>query len=169
MLKTRSSPWLGSAYSIRRGGWRDGEAGLAAPEAALPAGAVAEGEPAETAPAGDAPAGAGVSDVSASNIDEKTRYAMTKTATTPATIAMICFLFSASRRCRTFRASMTSRREGIALEVSAESAIVSVADGERLGIEVELFEPGLRRDFFGFAFACGFVGATATSPEEFDL
>ena len=59
---------------------------------------------------------------------------------------------------------MTSRRDGMALEVSEDSAIVSVEAADLFGTDVELFETDLR-GFFLVDF--DFAGATATSPEDF--
>lgn len=93
---------------------------------------------------------------------------MTRTAARPPPIAIICLRFSAARRFRTLRASITSRREGMALDVSAVSAIVSVEDAitDFFGIDVELFEPCLRAFFFP---VFDFADANAISVEVFTL
>ena len=93
---------------------------------------------------------------------------MIKTATNPPPIIIICWRFSAARRFRTLRASMTSRGEGIELDVSAASAIVSDPDAtaDFFTIDVELFAPDLRV-FFSAVF--NFAGADAFAPGVFAL
>ena len=144
-------------YSTQRGGCRPGTAELPEVGAELPAGADAAG--ARSAPE---PVDAGASGAEAPNIDVKTRYATTRTASRPPPIASICLRFSAARRFRTLRASMTSRGEGIELDVSAASAIVSAPDAVTafFEIDVELFEPDLRA-FLSTGFS--FVEAAAAS------
>lgn len=75
-------------------------------------------------------------------------------------MVIVCLRFSAVRRWRIFLASMASREEGIALEVTASSAIVSLAAGDFLRAAGELFPLPLL-DFFFFR---GFV--VAISPED---